>query len=105
VTGINPLRGEVALVLASRTLRLRPSYAALVATEQDLGSLFALIERAGTGAATLADISGLLWHCLDPRPADLTRDAFGQALIDEGLATATAAFRALLEAALAGSTA
>lgn len=99
---VNRARGETALILGDATYRLRPSYAALVATEVEMGPLFALIERAGEGRATLADVTALLWHCLDPRPEALTRAAFGQALFDSGLVQATQAFRAVLEVALGG---
>lgn len=98
----NPARGEVALALATAVLALRPTYSALIAAEGELGSLFALIERAGAGNATLGEINALLWHCIKDRPADLTRDAFGDALLGAGLVNATGAFRAVLETALGG---
>jgi hypothetical protein len=42
----NPARGEAALLIAGEILVLRPSFEALVAAEEELGPLFALIERA-----------------------------------------------------------
>ncbi len=78
----NALRGEA--VVAGH--RLRPSFAALVAAEAELGPLFALVERAAAGGLTLAEVAALCWHCLAERPAGLTRDDFGAALADAGLA-------------------
>ncbi len=96
---VNPLRGEAALVLNGETLRLRPSFAALVAAEAELGPLFALCERAAAGQLTLAEMAALLWHCLaETQP----RDAFAEALVAGGLANATPALRVLLGQILAG---
>jgi hypothetical protein len=98
----NGARGEAALALGDTTLVLRPSFAALVAAEAELGPLFALVERAAGGELTLAEMAGLFWHCLAERPEGLTRDAFGEALLGGGLAGATPALRTLLEQILAG---
>ena len=73
MTLANAARGEVALVLGGETLRLRPSFAALVAAEAELGPLFALVERAAAGGLTLAEMAALFWHCLAPPPAGMTR--------------------------------
>ena len=97
----NALRGEAVLTLGGDTLRLRPSFAALVAAEAELGPLFALVERAAAGELRLSELAALLWHCLDPRPA-MTREAFGEALADGGLAAATPALKTLLTQILAG---
>ncbi|MFZ4687727.1 MAG: GTA-gp10 family protein [Polymorphobacter sp.] len=97
----NPARGEVVLVLGDDRVRLRPSFAALVAAEAELGPLFALVERAAAGGLTLAEMAGLLWHCLDA-PAGLTRADFGDRLVAGGLAAVTPALRVLLGQVLAG---
>ena len=55
---------------------LRPSFDALVRAEEELGPLFALVERAGEGQLRLTEIAGLFWHCLADR-AELTREAVG----------------------------
>ena len=102
MTLANAARGEVALVLGGETLRLRPSFAALVAAEAELGPLFALVERAAAGGLTLAEMAGLLWHCRTDAPEALTRAAFGEALVTAGLASATPALRILLGQVLAG---
>ncbi len=97
----NQARGEAALVIGGVVLRLRPSFAALVAAEAELGPLFALVERAAAGGLTLAEMAALLWHCRDGAPA-MTREAFSEGLVDGGLATATPALRVLLGQVLAG---
>lgn len=98
----NPARGEAGLRVAGMTLMLRPSFAALVAAEQELGPLFALVERAASGGLALAELVALFWHCLAERPEGLTREAFGEGVAAGGLATATPALRVLLSQILAG---
>lgn len=96
---MNPVRGEAELVVAGRTVVLRPSFAALVAAEAELGPLFALVERAAGGGLTLAELAALLWHCaVDPGE----RAAFAEALVAGGLAAATPALRVLLGQILGG---
>lgn len=102
MTGANPMRGEAELLLAGSTVRLRPSFAALVAAEMELGPLFALCERAAGGQLTLAEMAGLLWHCIDGEPG-MSRADFADALVAGGLANASPALRVLLGQILAGS--
>jgi hypothetical protein len=102
MTIANPARGEAALVIDGVPIRLRPTFAALVAAEAELGPLFGLVERAAAGALTLAEMAGLFWHCLDGAPPSLSRERFSQGLVDGGLATATPALRLLLGQVLAG---
>ncbi|WP_277981954.1 gene transfer agent family protein [Sphingomonas phyllosphaerae] len=98
----NPARGEAAIRVAGETLVLRPSFAALVAAEQELGPLFALVERAAAGQLALAELVALFWHCRHDWPAALSRKALGEALVAGGLAAATPALHALLRQVLAG---
>ncbi len=49
----NPARGECGLRVDGCDLVLRPSFAALVAAEGELGPLFALVERAVEGRLTI----------------------------------------------------
>lgn len=97
----NPLRGEAALEVAGVTHVLRPSFENLVLAEAELGSLFALVERAAAGGLTLTDITALLWHCLPPdnRPE---RAAVGGAVLAMGLVAATVPVRAVLAQVLQG---
>lgn len=97
----NAVRGEVALVLGVESFCLRPSFAALVAAEAELGPLFALVERAAAGGLMLSEMTTLFWHCLAP-PEALDRAQLGDRLVSAGLANVTPALRALLAQVLAG---
>ena len=96
----NPVRGEASLRVAGETVVLRPSFAALVAAEQELGPLFALVERAAGGALALSELVALFWHCR--HDAAVTREQLGEAVVLGGLAQATPALRVLLGQILAG---
>jgi hypothetical protein len=98
----NPVRGEAALRVAGGELVLRPTFAALVAAEAELGPLFALVERAADGRLGLGEMVALFWHCLREVPEGLTREAFGEAVAAGGLAAATPALKVLLGQILAG---
>ncbi len=98
MTGVaNAARGEA--IVAGRVLR--PSFASLVAAEEEIGALFAVIERAAEGTLTLAEMVALFWHCLESRDGVLRSD-FGDAVMAEGLAKATPALRVLLGQILRG---
>src|SRR5438067_3735829 len=88
--GGNPARGEAALVVGGLALVLRPSFEALVAAEEELGPLFALVERAAAGGLKLGEMAALFWHCVRDRPAGLRRERVGAAIAEAGLARATA---------------
>ena len=97
----NPVRGEASVRVNGETLVLRPSFAALVAAEGEVGSLFALVERAAAGRLTLSELVALLWHCLRD-PAPMGRDAFAEAVTAGGLAAATPALKMLIAQILGG---
>ncbi|MEM6856817.1 MAG: GTA-gp10 family protein [Pseudomonadota bacterium] len=97
----NPLRGEASFSVANRTFVLRPSFENLVAAEEELGSLFALVERASAGSLTLAEITALLWHCL-PQTERPERNTVGAAVLALGLVGATVPVRAILAQVLQG---
>lgn len=97
----NPARGEATLFVAGRACVLRPSFAALVAAEEELGPLFALVDRASEGQLRLAEIAALFWHCCEDR-ADISREAIGNAVMAMGLAQASAPLRELLKQILQG---
>ena len=97
----NPLRGEASLAIEGHEHVLRPTFAALVAAEEELGSLFALVERAGDGRLQLAELAALFWHCLVDRGA-LTREQVGEAVAAQGLAASAGPLRALLRQILQG---
>lgn len=98
----NRYRGEVVLVVAGAERRLRPTFAALVAAEEELGPLFALVERAGAGQLRLGEMSALFWHCLAAREG-LSREDVGEAVARQGLAACARPLRALLAQILQGS--
>ena len=98
----NEARGEAALSVEGREMVVRPSFAALVAAEGDIGSLLALADRAADGRILLAEIEALIWHCLAERPEGLRREAIGEALLTLGLTGAVPVLRAILRQILAG---
>ena len=98
----NPARGEAALAVGGEFLRLRPSFEALVAAEEELGPLFALVERAAAGGLRVAEIAGLFWHCAEGRPEGVTRERIGEAIVERGLAGVTPALKLLLGQILQG---
>jgi hypothetical protein len=97
----NPLRGEASIPIDGAHRLLRPSFAALVAAEEELGPLFALVERAGRGELRLAEVAGVFWHCLAERDG-LTREQVGEAVLALGLAEASKPLRVLLGEILRG---
>ena len=94
---MNPARGEAWLV----NRMLRPSFAALVAAEEELGPLFALVERSASGQLKLSEMATLFWHCLSDRN-DLTRESFGELVAKAGLVAVTPALKTLIGQILAG---
>ena len=101
MTPANPVRGEATLLVHGDPHVLRPTFAALVAAEDELGPLFALVERASAGQLRLGELAALFWHCL-AEPGALTREDIGEAVAEQGLAAATAPLRTLLVQILQG---
>lgn len=99
----NPSRGETTLVIAGQGHVLRPTFTSLVAAEEELGPLFALVERASEGQLRLTEIAALFWHCCaaTDRPS---RGAVGEAVMAMGLAGAATPLRELLKQILQGRT-
>jgi hypothetical protein len=102
VSAANRARGEAALVVGGETLVLRPIFEALVAAEEELGPLFALVERAASGGLKLGEMAALLWHCAGESGAAVTRERIGAAIAEQGLATATPVLKTLLGQILMG---
>lgn len=103
MSAANPARGEASLLVDGQAVVLRPSFEALVAAEEELGSLFALVERAAAGGLKLGEIVALFWHCLVARPEGLTRERLGAAIAEQGLARTTPVLRVLLSQILQGA--
>ncbi len=98
----NPGRGEVALKLPSGELPLRPTFGALVAAEGEVGSLLALLDRAGSGDIRLGDMGPLFWHALGAGSFGGDRAAFEAELARAGLAALMPAYRVLLASVFGG---
>lgn len=98
----NPVRGEAMILVGGAEILLRPSFAALVAAEQELGPLFGLVERAAEGRLGIGEMAGLFFHCAADCPEEVTRERIGQAIAETGLAKATPALRLLLTQILQG---
>lgn len=90
------------LRVAGLELKLRPTFGALVAAEDELGPLFALVERAAAGGLRFSEMVALFWYCLADRPAALTRERLGEAVAESGLANATPVLKIVLQQILAG---
>lgn len=93
----NAARGEA--IVAGHLLR--PSFAALVSAEEELGPLFALVERAASGELKVSEMVALFWHCLVDRDA-VSKAELGDAVLSVGLAGATPALKQLLGQILSG---
>ena len=102
MSAANPHRGEASLEVAGETLVLRPSFSRLVAAEQELGPLFALVERASEGKLGLEEIAALFDHLSAGRPVAISRERIGEAIVEKGLAGIMPALRALLGQILKG---
>ena len=98
----NPARGEARLLVGGESLILRPSFEALVAAEEELGPLFALVERAAEGALKLSEMAALFWHCVHDRPEAVTQERIGAAIAEAGLAAMTPILKRLLTQILQG---
>jgi hypothetical protein len=102
VSRANALRGEAEFMIDGVAHVVRPSFAALVAAEAELGPLLALVDRAAEGRMTLAEMSALIWHCLAGQPG-ISREAVGEALVAQGVGAALPAVRTILRQLLGGS--
>ena len=97
----NAMRGEAAIHVEGRELVLRPTFDALVRAEEELGPLFALVERAGEGRLRLAEIAALFWFCL-ASPGAVTREQMGEAVLAMGLTKAAEPLKQVLGQILRG---
>ena len=98
----NVSRGEAQISVGDHSYVLRPSFQALVAAEEELGSLFDLVERAADGRLLLSEIVALFWHCRVGRSEAMDRDLFGEDLLRLGLVRITPALRIMLKQIVAG---
>ena len=98
----NPYRGEANLDVGGETLVLRPSFGALVAAEEELGPLFGVAERAAEGRLGLSEIVALFDHVSKDRPAGITRERIGEAVVERGLAGVAPVLRVVIGQILQG---
>ena len=98
----NPYRGEASITVGGETLVLRPSFSALVAAEEELGSLFELVEQAAEGRLRLQQIAALFDHLSRGRPEAITRERIGEALVEKGIAGVAPTLRVVLAQILQG---
>jgi hypothetical protein len=102
VSSANPHRGETSIEVAGERLLLRPSFGALVAAEEELGSLFAMVERAAEGMLKLSEIAALFDHLSRGRSQAITRERIGEAVIEKGLAGVAPMLKLVLTQILQG---
>lgn len=102
MTTANPYRGEASIDVGGERLLLRASFGALVAAEEELGSLFELVERAAAGALKLHEIAALFDHLSKGRTEAITRARIGEAVVEKGLARITPALKLVLGQILQG---
>lgn len=98
----NPERGEAVLHVLGVARLLRPTFTALIAAEDELGPLFALVERAAAGQLRVSEMAALFWHCLADRDA-VSRAAVGDAVAAQGLAECAKPLRTLIAQILQGA--
>jgi len=98
----NTMRGEAELLVGGQPRLLRPTFTALIAAEEEIGPLFALVERAGAGELRLSEMTALFWHCLADADG-ITREDVGAAIAEQGLAECAKPLRALLGSILKGA--
>lgn len=106
----NANRGEHSLTLAGKTYRLRPSYAAVVEIEEQLGrSAMELLRAANTMTLNFTDqgvIAAELIRAGAEEGDDLTRNVsaerIGELIFEEGTANALVALTVVLASAVTG---
>lgn len=98
----NSVRGEASLRVGETDILLRPTFAALVAAEQEIGPLFALVERAAAGQLRLSEMVALFWHCRVEGAIPFDRGQFSEAVAAGGVAASTPALKILLAQILGG---
>lgn len=98
----NPYRGEASLKVGGETIVIRPSFGAVVAAEEELGPLFALVERAADGKLGIGEMAALFDHLSRERPAGITRERIGEAIVEQGLAGVSPQLKLVLGQILQG---
>ena len=90
-------------MVGGETIVIRPSFGALVAAEEELGPLFALVERAAEGKLGIGEMAALFDHLSrEGRPPAIDRARIGQAIVEQGLAGVAPQLRQVLGQILQG---
>ncbi len=97
----NSARGEAQFMIGDNAYIIRPSFAALVAAENEIGSLFDFVERAAAGKALLGEVIALFWHCSVDTHA-LNREQFSETLAAMGMVGLTPILKIILRQILQG---
>jgi hypothetical protein len=99
----NPYRGEASLKVGGESIVIRPSFGALVAAEDELGPLFALVERAAEGRLGIGEMAALFDHLSRKGRAEgIDRARIGQAIVEQGLARVSPQLKLVLGQILQG---
>ena len=106
----NANRGEHALTLGRKTYRLRPSYAAIVAIEEELGRSATELLRAANGMAlTFSELGVIAAELIragaeeaDEMTRNVSAERIGEMIFEEGRASADIALTVALAAAVSG---
>ncbi len=86
---INPVRGEVEIVLTEHTLLLRPTFHALCTLEQVTGNgIYEIAKRFEDGRFTLTDMVSIITTATVWKTNDeiLSRKQLGEAILNVGVA-------------------
>ena len=94
-------RGEAHLMIDDIAYIIRPSFAALVATEDEIGSLFDFVDRAADGKALLGEVVAIFWNCLTDTQ-DMSRGQFSEHLTAMGMVGLTPILKVVLRQILQG---
>ncbi|URD62210.1 GTA-gp10 family protein [Sphingomonas sp. KRR8] len=89
--------------VAGHDVLIRSTFSALVAAEEELGSLINLIDRAGKSELKLAEIATLFDHLSTDRQPEISRDAIGRSMVVMGLSKVTPMLRTIFSQILQGA--
>jgi len=98
----NPLRGEVAITLGGRAQVMRPTFAAIMEIEAELGGVVPLARRAAKGEFGLRDLTVVIRAGLNGAGGDETLEDVGALVLEAGVANVTAPVRDFLTNVLNG---
>lgn len=101
----NPLKGEVEIELGRERHLMRPTFAAIMEIEGELGGVVPLARRAAAGDFGLRELAVIICAGLNGYGARrFTREEVGEMILAAGIANAAAAVRDFLTNVLKGGT-